>query len=407
MSVARNVFLFSFIAQGVFVAECRSHANPPFMLAAGISSSTEQCLVSDGLSVALGSCANAVLAGDGGDLWSFANGQLVSAASSKCLSLRDGDATEGGSVSMLDCDVASKAAGSQWEVLGSGQLKVGMPGELCLSQSGLAPGEVNLATHAAVSASSTADLVAHAASSAVDDNEASFWASRLGDVSEPVTFTIDFGAEAKLASASISWEFPAQAFAISVSGDGLHYVEVYATDSNVLKRTVVPLGGHSASKMKITMYRPHAVHGRFDGHGLYGISSLAVFSAGMNPVVAECAKAAKSADARDKYFQINAGEFNPLAAKALAGELPALDAAQASVAATVSELAEALPKLAACKSKSFQNYAGAGKQMSTAKLARLGRIGGGRQREIVNKAAVGLLIAEARSTIMAARALLV
>ena len=265
---------------------------------------------------------------------------------------------------------------------------------------------MNVAANAAVAASSTADVVAHAASAAVDSNEASFWASRLGDTSEPVTFSIDLGAEARLESVSILWEFPAQAFAISISEDGEHYAEAYATDSNVLASTVVPLGGSAATKVKIVMYRPHPVHGSFDGHSVYGIRSVAVFSAGMSLIAEECSKAAKSADARDKYFQVYVGEFDPFAAKALAGELPALEAAKASVAATISELAEVLPKISACRSQAFVSVGGAQQRISVGGSAWLGRRSAMKSPDTVGATTVGLLIAEARSTIMAARALL-
>jgi len=254
-----------------------------------------------------------------------------------------------------------------------------------------------------VAASSTADNVAHGASAAVDSNEASFWASKLGDTAEPVTLTIDLGAEASVSSVSIDWEFPAQAFAISTSADGEHFAEAYATDSNVLSSTVAALGGAVATKLKITMYRPHPTHGSFDGHSVYGIRSLAVYSAGMNMIVEECAKAAKSADARDKYFQVYVGEFDPYAAKALASELPALEAAKASVSATISELAEALPKMSACKGKSFLGAQLAAAGQSAQRAAARSAV---RVRDAVGAKTVGALIAEARATIMAARAVL-
>ena len=63
------------------VGECKSQSNPSFALAAGISAASEQCVVAAGSSVSLSSCAKAVASGDGSDIWSFSNGQLVSAAS--------------------------------------------------------------------------------------------------------------------------------------------------------------------------------------------------------------------------------------------------------------------------------------------------------------------------------------
>jgi len=144
------------------------------------------------------------------------------------------------------------------------------------------------------------------------------------------------------------------------------------------------------------MHRPHPTHGSFEGHSLYGINTVAVYSPGMSMIVEDCANAAKSADARDKYFQVHVGEFDPSAAKAMASELPALEAAKASVSATISELAEALPRISACKGRSF------GESKLFAKRAALA-VGAG---DLADVAQVGSLIAEARATIMAARALL-
>merc|ERR550532_3690317 len=69
----------------------------------------------------------------------------------------------------------------------------------------------------------------------------------------------------------------------------------------------------------------------------------------MSTVVGPCAEAAKSPDARDKYFMTYASSFDPSPAKALASELPPLQAAETSLSVAVSKLADVLPQLAACK----------------------------------------------------------
>lgn len=74
------------------------------------------------------------------------------------------------------------------------------------------------------------------------------------DPTEPVTLTIDLGGKQKLESLAIAWEFPAKSFAISVSSDGVKWVEVFATDSNVLASTQVSLGAVTASKVKVVMH---------------------------------------------------------------------------------------------------------------------------------------------------------
>ena len=69
--------------------------------------------------------------------------------------------------------------------------------------------------------------------------------------------------------------------------------------------------------------------------------------------------AAKSSDARDKYFAVAVGSFDPSSGVALRSELPALDSAGAAVAAAVTELAEAVPDARACKKgAAFKSKAG-------------------------------------------------
>ena len=58
--------------------------------------------------------------------------------------------------------------------------------------------------------------------------------------------------------------------------------------------------------------------------------------------------AAKSGDARDKYFAVAVGSFDPAAGAQLRSELPGLEGA---VAAAVTELAEVVPDAHACKKK--------------------------------------------------------
>ena len=52
----------------------------------------------------------------------------------------------------------------------------------------------------------------------------------------------------------ISWEFPAKAFAVSLSTDGSKWIEAFATDTNVLNMTHIPLGYEYATKAKIVMH---------------------------------------------------------------------------------------------------------------------------------------------------------
>ena len=74
------------------------------------------------------------------------------------------------------------------------------------------------------------------------------------DPEGPVSITVDLGGEKKLSAAEIQWEFPAKAFSITTSTDGVKWSEVFATDSNVLSSTTIALGSASASKVRIVMH---------------------------------------------------------------------------------------------------------------------------------------------------------
>ena len=89
---------------------------------------------------------------------------------------------------------------------------------------------------------------------AVDGSPGTFWASKLDDTKGPIEFIIDFGEEQQLQFIEIDWEFPARGFAVSLSVDGDHFNEAFATDTHVLKHFLSGLGSKLARKLRITMY---------------------------------------------------------------------------------------------------------------------------------------------------------
>jgi len=115
--------------------------------------------------------------------------------------------------------------------------------------------------------------------------------------------------------------------------------------------------------------------GTFQGHNVYGIKGLVLRASRLQSIVEECAAAAKSNDARDKYFETHVSEFAPCSSKALRSELPSLEvgpvhscqqcqqpalyhmcfvmcetkAARTSLASVVAELVGVLPKIGSCR----------------------------------------------------------
>lgn len=374
--------------------------NPTFMLVGGISATEEMCLTTggattNGADVVLEPCASAVAAGDGRELWQrLPNGQLTHATGQACIGV------DGAAVVLAACDGAAA-----WEAQGNGQLRSGAQ---CLSQKGPASGMEDVAARGAVAASSAADVTAHGANMAVDGSSNTFWASAL-DAEGPVEMTVDVGSVRKVSSVQIDWEFPAKAYTLSVSTDGVKWSEVHSTDSNVLHSNRIALGSVPASKVKLIM---HQAAGNFHGHALYGIRKLSVQAPRLQSVVEDCAAAAKSNDARDKYFATYVGEYASCSSKTLRSELPSLEAARASVAAVTAELADLLPKLSSCRGASLLLKGGAALKLATSmqQLHEDGARGGADalahkvdEQNGIDSRAVAALLQEARRVIVAAR----
>jgi len=334
----------SSVGASVLASQARQSGGEAFMLMSGITSPAEMCLVSTLSSdLTLQPCASTVAAGNGRDIFSFqSNGQLKNVATKQCVGLPPKDSDDSGRVHLMDCDDAAANGGSLFEATESNQLKFLGDGALCLSQEGLGAGIVDVAFHAAAAATTTWDFVSHGANMAVGNEASGFWASRIGENSESVEFSIDFG-DALLEFAEIRWEFPAKSFSFLVSSDGTQWTEAFATDVNVLNVSRVQLH-RRASMAKVVMREPSPL----TEHGIYGISSLSVFASQLWAVAQPCAKAAKSSDARDKIFFVHTGEFDPRPAIELRGELVAFATAQAGLASILSRVIGTIPKLPSC-----------------------------------------------------------
>jgi len=379
-------------------------AGSAFMIVSGVSSPFEMCLAVDGgnvdtagAEVSLTSCSSAVSAGDGREVFTMQpNGQIANAVSKLCLALADNDVTDGGRLALTGCDLASKPGDgrSVFELAANGQLKFARDGDYCVGQRGPAVGFVDAAIGSAVSATSSANNAAHGARAAVDGDKRTYWASKPGDVGAPVELVIDFGSAVKLERLDVDWEFPAKSFSIALSEDGLSFQEVFATDVNVLNSTSASVGSRYARKAKVVMTEPHPLFGRSHGRWLYGISSLRFESKSLRAVAEKCSLAAQSADARDKYFLNYVADAEFCAAKAVASELPALGAAEASLAAAVSELEIGASRVNDCSSGSRASALAA-----RGSAEKRGRAAAGR----FNARQTDLLLAAARKQILLAR----
>merc|ERR1719326_524864 len=83
-------------------------------------------------------------------------------------------------------------------------------------------------------------------------------------------------------------------------------------------------------------------------HSVFGISSLSFFSNQMETVAEDCSHAEQSADARDKFFIVSATAQDDAPLNRLRAALPALDVAEASLAATMSALFDVMPLVSSC-----------------------------------------------------------
>lgn len=254
----------------------------------------------------------------------------MNVVSKRCASAAAGATT----LSTSDCGGASP-----WKFLADGQVQVG---DKCLSQAGQGAGIENAAAQAAVTATSSAESVSHAAAAAVDSDDTTFWASRLGDAG-PVALTIDLGEARYINIVKIIWEFPAQSFAVSVFSDGSKWTEVFSTSVNMVRESHIPLG-LTASKVRVDMKGPHH-HGKFASQPIYGIRSAIVLASRLDVALDTCAKASQSEDARDKYFPVAVSDFDLDASAAFKAELPALAAAKVSLSASLGKVV-ALPDCA-------------------------------------------------------------
>ena len=144
---------------------------------------------------------------------------------------------------------------------------------------------------------------------------------------------------------------------------------------------------------------------RFQSHLLYGINAISIFADGLRAVVSDCAKAAKSSDARDKYFLSSASEADVSPATAVRSEMPSLEAAKAALAATVSELVDALPRLHICGVHTLSRQHTMQNAMQT-RTQTIARVGDATLPGLVDLDDLNVLLIEARAAVISIRSAL-
>merc|ERR1712224_1084865 len=140
----------------------------------------------------------------------------------------------------------------------------------------------------------------------------------------------------------IIFEYPAKSFEVLVDD-----TKVYETTTNSLSKVSIPLGVQTASSVKIVMKEAHPLSGKInDVAAVYGISSLVLSASTLKTTIENCDT--PFSDSRDKYFATYIASFDPSPLKSFESQLPALEAAKASLAATTIEVAEAVASLSSC-----------------------------------------------------------
>jgi len=351
MSAAANLHGSSFLHLWHSVQQPPG-AGPKFMIISGsTAAAAELCLTAEttgaeaaGTELLLQPCATAIAAGDGRELFGFEDGQILSMSSRACMV--PASIASGGHGRMIFGRCGGEAP-TRFELQGNGQVKV-VGGSECLTHQGVASGVANVALRAAAVASSSADDLTHGAAMAVD-GRSTYWASRFAPTS-PEELSIDFGFSARVQGAEIEWEYPAKSFSVQVSEDGARWVEVYSTDINMVNMTRIRLGHILARRAKVVMTEPHALYGELHGRSLYGIRSLSFTAERFQTIVEDCTQAEKCTDARDKFFFVAAGSSDDAGkSQLLRSEVPALDAARASLATVVTSLSTVVPQVHFCR----------------------------------------------------------
>ena len=82
----------------------------------------------------------------------------------------------------------------------------------------------------------------------------------------PVTLTVELDEPAPVLEVGLNFEFVPSAFSLQTSSGAGKWIDVYSTDTNVLKTTTVPLTGHFVHGVRLVMRKAHATEGVLESH---------------------------------------------------------------------------------------------------------------------------------------------
>ena len=267
------------------------------------------------------------------EIWSLAtDGSLLHAASKMCLSPQG--ASAGAPLTLASCDAAGGVA--KWELQGNGQVKMAQS-NMCIR-----------------SARSGQVLLQSTWPHQLQCLQARRWIPAMGQLLplmgwRPRTGFLRWTRHGSVLE--LDFEFVPSAFTVQAAeASSENWLQIFATDSNTLKHVKIPLtAAKPMSAIKLVMKEAHPTLGTMGGHKLVGVRSIRLLTRLLQPVLEPCAAAAKSQDARDKFFTVAVSGFDPQAGAALAAEMPALESADAALSSIVVELAKALPAISSCK----------------------------------------------------------
>ena len=221
------------------------------------------------------------------------------------------------------------------------------------------------------------------------------------DEADAVSLLLDFGEPVHGSVLELDFEFVPSAFSVQAAeASSENWLQIFATDSNALKHVKIPLASAKPmSAIRLIMKEARPTLGTMGGRKLVGVRSVRLLTRLLQPVLEPCAAAAKSHDARDKFFTVAVSSFDPQAGAALAAEMPALESADAALSSITVELAKALPAISSCKPAGSISLRANATIQSVQRHRAVGDM-------VLGVGQEAALLEEARGTIVAARGLL-